>query len=140
MKIAVFTAMEWIRCSVLTILSIRFGERGISNVIPFPKADGEREEWLTPMERWLYDSLKQLGFQVHAKKALGPFVLDVCLPEKKIAIHCKEETAGALGKVRMAEKRRYLHKHGWKMMMVRPRCLYHDFQTHLRMLSRLPQQ
>ncbi|HET7615583.1 MAG TPA: hypothetical protein VFK27_01405 [Bacillales bacterium] len=100
--------------------------------------DEEREKCERPIERWLYDSLKQRGFVVEAKVPCGPFELDVSLPEWKIAFDCKDAAdEDALQKTRHNKKMRYLKLRGWRILKIRPRFIYRDFQNHLRTIEML---
>lgn len=96
--------------------------------------DRERQKCKSPIELWLYDSLKMRGFVVEAKVPCGPYEMDLSLPNQKIAIHCTPLSAAAQ-KVHWKEKDLYLKRHGWRTITIRPQCIYNDFNDKLRAID-----
>lgn len=95
--------------------------------------DPQREKCKSPVERWLYDSLKMRGFTVETRVPCGPYELELALPTHKIAIECEQPTA--VQKILHKQKTRYLKRNGWRTIHIRPQYIYEDFNRKLRKIN-----
>lgn len=99
-------------------------------------ADLYREKCDSPVQLWLYDSLRMRGYVVATNIPCEHHEIPLTLPNRHIAILYDWDHEMPLAeKVSHKQKERDLKRHGWRILNIRPQSIYSDFNKQLRKIE-----
>lgn len=93
-----------------------------------PATDQNRDKCESPIERRLYDTLRNNGYVVTTQVQEGPYRIDIALRGAKIAIECdgKAYHSSPSQKAHDRKKDAYLRTQGWKVLRFPGSRIYKD--------------
>jgi very-short-patch-repair endonuclease len=106
---------------VLPIFALIYFTRYIQPNLPEKTYDHELLKCESPIERRLYNALKNNGHIVRSQERCGPYRIDLILPIYKLAIECDGiEFHSTPYQIKHDKKKNaYLRKHGWSVMRIK---------------------